>query len=234
MSPRCCLRRVLLGRMLGRADVEVTRVGHDEVRERLREAPALSERARRGQLIAGSVDRSFPNPFAHGSADAPPLAISIRRSGARRGSALARLARRFGLAENARLRFGRPFRLQARIRTSTWWSGGSPASGGPSKTTSRFGAALEDSPSPRRGRRGRRPCSASRSARRPKWKGYVPVWMTATATAHHPRGSMPRRRSAVARHTAAAGERNAEKTPRRNPIRISQVGEPRAGPRPRR
>ena len=85
--------------MLGRADLGVARVGHDEVRERLREAPALSERARRGQLIAGSVDRSFPNPFAHGSADAPPLGHlhpAIRRPSR---SALARLARRFGLAE---------------------------------------------------------------------------------------------------------------------------------------
>ena len=90
---------VLLGRMLTRIDLEVTRLGHDDVRERLRDDPSLRERARRSGVIVGSVDRSFPDPFRHGASDAPPLGRlhpSIRRPSR---SALTRVARRFGLSE---------------------------------------------------------------------------------------------------------------------------------------
>jgi hypothetical protein len=90
--------RGALARMLRRTDLEVARFGHDEVRERLRDDSSLRERARRSQGIVGSVDRSFPDPFRHGSPDAPPLGglhPAIRRPSR---SALTRIARRFGLS----------------------------------------------------------------------------------------------------------------------------------------
>lgn len=90
---------VVLGRMLERADLEVSRFGHDQVRERLRDDRSLRERARRSRVIVGSVDRSFPDPFRHGAPDSPLLGglhPAIRRPSR---SALARIARRFGLSE---------------------------------------------------------------------------------------------------------------------------------------
>jgi hypothetical protein len=90
---------ILLTRMLRRTDLEVARFGHDEVRERLRHHPAVRERARHSQVIAGSVDRSFPDPFRHGSSDAPPLGRLHPAIGRPSRSALTRIARRFGLAE---------------------------------------------------------------------------------------------------------------------------------------
>ena len=90
---------VLLARMLRRADLEVARFGHDEVRERLRDDRSLRERARLGQVIVGSVDRSFPDPFRHGSSDAPPLGRLHPAISPPSRRALTRIARRFGLAE---------------------------------------------------------------------------------------------------------------------------------------
>jgi predicted nucleotidyltransferase len=90
---------VRLGRMLRRTDLAVARFGHDEIRERLRHDVSVRERANHSQLITGSVDRSFPDGFKHGSPDAPPvggLHPAIRRPSR---SALARIARRFGLSE---------------------------------------------------------------------------------------------------------------------------------------
>jgi len=90
---------VVLGRMLERADLEVSRFGHDQVRERLRDDRSVRERARRSRVIVGSVDRSFPDPFRHGAPDSPLLGglhPAIRRPSR---SALARIARRFGLSE---------------------------------------------------------------------------------------------------------------------------------------
>ena len=90
---------VVLGRMLERADLEVARFGHDQVRERLRDDRSLRERARRSRVIVGSVDRSFPDPFRHGAPNSPPLGglhPAIHRPSR---SALARIARRFGLSE---------------------------------------------------------------------------------------------------------------------------------------
>jgi len=90
---------VRLNRILGRANLKVTRFGHDEVRERLRDQPSLRERARRGSVIVGSVDRSFPDPSRHGSPDAPALGRLHPTISPPSGNALARIARRFGLAE---------------------------------------------------------------------------------------------------------------------------------------
>lgn len=88
----CMLRRVA-------ADLGIERLGHDETRERLREDASLRERAVRIGVIVGSVDRSFPDLFRHGSPDAPLLGdihSSLRRPSR---NALARIARRFGLSE---------------------------------------------------------------------------------------------------------------------------------------
>jgi predicted nucleotidyltransferase len=90
---------VLLARMLRRTDLEVARFGHDEVRELLRHDPSVRDRARHSQVIAGSVDRSFPDPFRHGSSDAPPLGRLHPAIGRPSRSALTRIARRFGLSE---------------------------------------------------------------------------------------------------------------------------------------
>ena len=90
---------VVLGRMLERADLDVTRFGHDQVRERLRDDRSLPERARRSRVIVGSVDRSFPDPFRHGAPDSPPLGRLHPAISRPSRSALARIARRFGLSE---------------------------------------------------------------------------------------------------------------------------------------
>jgi predicted nucleotidyltransferase len=90
---------VLLARMLRRAGLEVARFGHDEVRQRLRDGPSLRERARGGRVIVGSLDRSFPDPFRHGSSDAAPLGRLHPAISPPSRSALSRIARRFGLAE---------------------------------------------------------------------------------------------------------------------------------------
>ena len=90
---------VLLARMLGRANVEVARFGHDEVRDRLRDDPALRERAGRSQVLIGSVDRSFPDPLRHGASSAPSLGRLHPTLGRPSRRALTRIARRFGLAE---------------------------------------------------------------------------------------------------------------------------------------
>lgn len=90
---------VRLGRMLRRTDLVLARLGHDEVRERLRGNPSLRERARHAAGIVGSVDRSFPDPSRHGSPDSPPLGRLHPAIGHPSRNALARLARRFGLAE---------------------------------------------------------------------------------------------------------------------------------------
>lgn len=90
---------VRLNRMLARLGLDTVRLGHDEVRERLLDDQSLRERARRSQVIIGSVERSFPEPFRHGSTDAPRLGDlhpTIRRPSR---SALARIARRFRLRE---------------------------------------------------------------------------------------------------------------------------------------
>lgn len=90
---------VVLGRMLERADLDVTHFGHDQVRERLRDDRSLPERARRSRVIVGSVDRSFPEPFRHGAPDSPPLGRLHPAISRPSRSALARIARRFGLSE---------------------------------------------------------------------------------------------------------------------------------------
>jgi predicted nucleotidyltransferase len=90
---------VLLGRMLRRTGLEVARFGHDEVREHLRDDRSLRERARHGEVIVGSVDRSFPDPSRHGSSDSPALGRLHPAIGHPSRSALTRVARRFGLAE---------------------------------------------------------------------------------------------------------------------------------------
>ena len=90
---------IRLNRMLRRFDLGIQRLGHDEVREHLREDRSLHDRALRSQVIVGSVDRSFPDPFEHGAPDA--LLLGDLHSAVRRPSrrALARVARRFGLRE---------------------------------------------------------------------------------------------------------------------------------------
>jgi hypothetical protein len=90
---------VLLDRAIGRTDLEVARLGHDEVRERLRDAPSLRERARHGEVIVGSVDRSFPDPLQHGSSDAPSLGRLHPAISPPSRRALLRIARRFGISE---------------------------------------------------------------------------------------------------------------------------------------
>jgi hypothetical protein len=92
---------VKLTRALARlpAGVAVERIGHDDLRDRLLDSPALRERAERSEIIVGSVPRSFPDPFKHGSPDAPTLGDlhpAVRRPSR---AALKRLARRFGLRE---------------------------------------------------------------------------------------------------------------------------------------
>lgn len=92
---------VRLTRALARlpAGIAVDRIGHDDLRDRLLDSPALRERAERSQVIVGSVPRSFPDPFKHGSPDSPPLGDlhpSVRRPSR---AALKRLAHRFGLRE---------------------------------------------------------------------------------------------------------------------------------------
>lgn len=90
---------VLLARMLTRIGLQVARFGHDEIRERLRDDPSLRDRAMRGRVIVGSVDRSFPDPFRHGASDSPPLGRLHPAINRPSRSALARIARRFGLSE---------------------------------------------------------------------------------------------------------------------------------------
>jgi hypothetical protein len=88
-----------LDRMLERSNLEVARFAHDEVRERLRDDRSVLERASRSQVIVGSIDRSFPEPFRHGAPDAPRLGGLHPALGRPSRSALARIARRFGLSE---------------------------------------------------------------------------------------------------------------------------------------
>ena len=92
---------VRLNSMLQRvaADLAIERLSHDETRERLLGGSSLRERAVRIPVIVGSIDRSFPDLFRHGSPDAPLLGDihpSLRRPSR---NALARIARRFGLSE---------------------------------------------------------------------------------------------------------------------------------------
>lgn len=93
------LDEVLLDRMLRRVDLEVARIGHDEVRERLRDDGSLGERARKSRVITGSVDRSFPDPFRHGSSDSPLLGRLHPAIGRPSRNAVTRIVRRFGLSE---------------------------------------------------------------------------------------------------------------------------------------
>jgi predicted nucleotidyltransferase len=90
---------VLLERMLRRIGLEVCRFGHDEVRARLRDDGSSRQRATTSRVIVGSVDRSFPRPFRHGSPDAQRLGGLNPAIVPPSHSALARLARRFGLSE---------------------------------------------------------------------------------------------------------------------------------------
>lgn len=90
---------VPLERALSRTTGGVTQIARDALRERLYEEEALRDRALRAEVISGSVDRTFPSPFARGSPDAPTLGRlhpAIRPPSRR---AMERLARRFGLAE---------------------------------------------------------------------------------------------------------------------------------------
>jgi len=90
---------VLLERSLARTTAEVTRIGHDDLRERLYEDDSLRDRAHAAEVISGRVDRSFPNPFAHGAPGAPALGRLNPAITPPSRRALTRLARRFGLAE---------------------------------------------------------------------------------------------------------------------------------------
>lgn len=90
---------VRLDRMLERLDLVIQRLSHDDVRERLLHDGSLRERARRGHVAVGSVERSFPDPFRHGSSDAPLLGQLHPAVHRPSRSALARIARRFGLQE---------------------------------------------------------------------------------------------------------------------------------------
>ena len=77
----------------------VERLDHETVRERLLDDPVLRDRAGRMAVLAGSIDRTFPDPFAHGSSSAPllrDLHPALRHPSR---NALARVARRFGLRE---------------------------------------------------------------------------------------------------------------------------------------
>lgn len=92
---------VRLERMLRRlpAGTTIERLGHDEVRERLRDSTALRDRATRSRIIVGTVARTFPDPFRRGSPEAALLGRphpSLPRPSDR---ALGRIARRFGLRE---------------------------------------------------------------------------------------------------------------------------------------
>lgn len=92
---------VRLGRMLRRLPdgTTVERLSHDQARERLLVSSSLRERATRSRIVAGTVARTFPDPFRHGSPEAPLLGTAhpaLRRPSDR---ALRRIARRFGLRE---------------------------------------------------------------------------------------------------------------------------------------
>jgi predicted nucleotidyltransferase/DNA-binding MarR family transcriptional regulator len=90
---------VLLERSLSRTTAEVTRIGHDDLRELLYEDDSLRDRAHAAEVISGRVDRSFPRPFAHGAPDAPALGRLNPAINPPSRRALTRLAQRFGLAE---------------------------------------------------------------------------------------------------------------------------------------
>lgn len=90
---------VRLARMVARVDVAVDCVSHDEVREQLLNDGSLRERARRSSVAVGSVERSFPDPFSHGSPGAPFLGRLHPTVNRPSRSALARIARRFGIEE---------------------------------------------------------------------------------------------------------------------------------------
>jgi uncharacterized protein len=90
---------VRLDRMLERLDLVIQHLSHDEVRERLLHDGSLRKRARHGHVAVGSVERSFPDPFRHGSSDAPLLGQLHPAVHRPSRSALARIARRFGLQE---------------------------------------------------------------------------------------------------------------------------------------
>jgi uncharacterized protein len=90
---------VVLDRMLARHSLDVTLIGHDELRERLHEDDSLRHRAIDGTVIRGSVDRSFPDPFRHGAVDAVPLGQLHPAINPPSRRALSRIARRFRLAE---------------------------------------------------------------------------------------------------------------------------------------
>jgi len=90
---------VALNRTLRRYDLRVTRLGHDEVRELLRDDGSTRERARRGRIVRGSVERTFPDPLRHGSPDTPLLGRLHPTLPTPSHRVLARVARRFGLAE---------------------------------------------------------------------------------------------------------------------------------------
>lgn len=90
---------VLVNLALGRAGLDVLRLSHDAVRERLRDEPTLRDRARGCRVIIGSVEQAFPDPFRHGSSDAEPLGRLHGTIRPPSRAALTRLARRFGLAE---------------------------------------------------------------------------------------------------------------------------------------
>lgn len=90
---------VLLERSLARTTAEVTRIGHDDLRELLYEDDSLRDRAHAAEVISGRVDRSFPRPFAHGAPEAPALGRLHPAINPPSRRALTRLARRFGLAE---------------------------------------------------------------------------------------------------------------------------------------
>lgn len=92
---------VLLNRALQRVGdrLAVERLDHDGVRERLLDDPTVRLVGRRMAVLAGSVDRTFPDALRHGSPDAPllrELHPALRRPSR---NALRRVARRFGLGE---------------------------------------------------------------------------------------------------------------------------------------
>jgi hypothetical protein len=92
---------VLLNRALQRVvdRLTVERLDHDGVRERLLDGPSLRVGARRMVVLVGTVDRTFPDVFRHGSPNAPllrELHPALRRPSR---NALTRVARRFGLSE---------------------------------------------------------------------------------------------------------------------------------------
>lgn len=93
------LEELLLERMFKRTNIQVTRFSHDELREHLRDDASVRDRAKRGQIIVGSVDRSFPDPFRHGDPGAPALGRLHPAIQQPSRSALTRLAHRYGLSE---------------------------------------------------------------------------------------------------------------------------------------